>query len=101
MAGEGGSLRKGHAMKEKRDTDGQMVYALKQAGGVQKVTDRCRRMGMAEALFTHWTKRFSASGVAEIRERRHPHEENAQWWLLVASRCWDKPMPLKVIATQV
>lgn len=88
-------------MKQKRYTNEQIVYALKQAEGGQKITDLCRQLGVSEATFYNWKKRFSGLGVSEIREMRQLREENAKLRQLVADLSLDKHMLQEVIAKKL
>ena len=63
---------------KKRYTNEQIVYVLKQAENGEKITDLCRKMGVSEATFYNWRKRFSGICVSEIREMRQLREENAK-----------------------
>ncbi len=85
-------------MKRKCSTNEQIVYALKQAEGGRKVADLWRQMGVSEATFCNWMKRFSGLGSSEIREIRHLRDENAKLLQLVANLSLDKHMLQEVIA---
>ena len=54
-------------MKRKRDTDEQLGFALRQAEAGTAVEEICRKLGVAEATFYRWRRRFAGMGVAEIR----------------------------------
>jgi putative transposase len=83
---------------KKRYTNEQIGYVLKQAENGEKVTDLCRKMGVSEATFYNWRKRFSGMGVSEIREMRQLREENAKLKQLVADLRLDKHMLQEVIS---
>ena len=63
-------------MKQKRYTNEQIVSAFKQAKGGRKINELCRQMGVSEATFYNWRKRFAGLGVSEVREMRQLREEN-------------------------
>ena len=86
---------------KKRYTNEQIVYVLKQAENGEKVTDLCRKMGVSEATFYNWRKRFSGMGVAEIRQMRQLREENAKLKQLVADLSLDKHMLQEVISKKL
>ena len=50
-------------MKGKRFTDEQITYALRQAEGGTPVADVCRQMGVSEASFYVWKKKYGNSGL--------------------------------------
>lgn len=86
---------------KKRDTNEQIVYVLKQAENGEKITDLCRKMGVSEATFYNWRKRFNGMGVSEIREMRQLREENAKLKQLVADLSLDKHMLQEVISKKL
>ena len=47
-------------------TDEQIGFALRQAGAGTSVEAICRKLGVAEATFCRWRKKFGGLGVAEI-----------------------------------
>jgi putative transposase len=74
-------------MKGKRFTDEQIAYALRQAEGGTPVADVCRQLGVSEASFYLWKKKYAKLGLTEIRELR---DENARLKRLVADLTLDK-----------
>jgi putative transposase len=46
-------------MKRSRYTDGQIAYALRQAEGGTAVMDVCRQLGVSEATFYIWKKKYA------------------------------------------
>lgn len=77
-------------MKKKRYTDEQITYALRQAEAGTPVVDVCRQMGVSEASFYLWKKKFGSLGMTEIRELRQLRDENARLKRLVADLTLDK-----------
>jgi putative transposase len=57
-------------MKGKRFTEEQITYALRQAEGGTPVVDVCRQLGVSEASFYLWKKKYGKLGMTEIREMR-------------------------------
>ncbi len=51
-------------MKQKRYTPEQIVYALKQAEGGEKIVDICRKMGVSEQTVYGWRKKYAGMGVS-------------------------------------
>ena len=86
---------------KKRYTNEQIVYVLKQAENGEKITDLCRKMGVSEATFYNWRKRFNGMSVSEIREMRQLREENAKLKQLVADLSLDKHMLQEVISKKL
>ena len=50
----------------------------------------CRKLGVSQATFFRWKKRFGSLGVSEIRELRQLREENRKLKQLVADLSLDK-----------
>lgn len=77
-------------MKGKRFTDEQISYALRQAEGGTPVADVCRQLGVSEASFYLWKKKYAKLGLTEIRELRQLRDENTRLKRLVAGLTLDK-----------
>jgi putative transposase len=77
-------------MKRSRFTDEQIAYALRQVEGGPAVADVCRQMGISEATFYVWKKKYANLGGTEVRELRQLREENAKSKRLVAGLSLDK-----------
>jgi putative transposase len=84
-------------MKKSRYTEEQILYALKQAEGGQSVSDVCRQMGISEATFYIWKKRYANLGLLEVRELRQLRDENARLKRLVADLTLDRHVLQEVI----
>ena len=57
-------------MKKSTFTEAQIVFALKQAEQGVRVEEICRKMGLSEATFYNWKKKYGGLGVSELRELR-------------------------------
>jgi putative transposase len=79
-------------MKRSKFTEAQIVFALRQAETGVKVEEVCRKMGISEATFYNWKKKYGGIGVNELRRMRQLEEENAQLKKLVADLSLDKQM---------
>jgi putative transposase len=88
-------------MKGKRYTNEQIVYALKQAESGEKINELCRKMGVSEATFYNWRKKYEGMGVSEVRELRQLRDENEKLKRLVADLSLDKHMLQEVIAKKL
>ena len=55
-------------MKRKRFSEEQIAYALRMADGGTPVMDVCRQIGISEAMFYTWKKRYGELGVSELRK---------------------------------
>ena len=83
---------------KRRYTEGQKVYALKQAELGEKVTEICRKMGVAEATFYNWRKKYEGMGVSELRRMKELEEENRRLKGLVADLSLDKQILQDVLS---
>jgi putative transposase len=88
-------------MKKSRYTEEQVAYALRLAESGTPVADVCRQIGIAEATFYLWKKKYGGLGVAELRELRQMREENARLKRLVADLTLDKQILQEVIRKKV
>ena len=84
-------------MKKTRYTEEQIAFALKQAETGNRVEKVCRKMGISEATFYNWKKKFGGMGVTELRRLRQLEEENQRLKRLVADLSLDKEMLQDVI----
>jgi putative transposase len=84
-------------MKKSRYTEEQIAFALRQAEGGSPVADVCRQMGVSEASFYVWKKKYGQLGLTEIRELRQLRDENARLKRLVADLTLDKHILGEVI----
>ena len=84
-------------MKKTRYTEEQIAFALKQAATGTRVEEVCRKMGISEATFYNWKKKFGGMGVTKLRRLRQLEEENQRLKRLVADLSLDKVMLQEVI----
>jgi putative transposase len=64
--------------------------ALRQAESGTRVTEICRKLGVSEATFYRWKKRYGSLGVSELRELRQLKDEHGRLKGLVADLSLDK-----------
>lgn len=84
-------------MKKTRYTEEQIAFALKQAETGTRVEEVCRKMGISEATFYNWKKKFGGMGVTELRRLRQLEGENQRLKRLVADLSLDKEMLQEVL----
>jgi putative transposase len=77
-------------VKKSRFTEEQIAYALRQAESGTPVVDVCRQLGVSEASFYVWKKKYGKLGVTELRELRQLRDENARLKRVVADLTLDK-----------
>jgi putative transposase len=84
-------------MKKSRYTEEQIAFALKQAELGTTVMEVCRKMGISEATFYNWKKKYGGLGVSELRRLKQLEEENARLKRMVADLSLDKQMLQEVV----
>jgi putative transposase len=77
-------------MKRSRFTEEQISYALRQAKSGTPVADVCRQLGVSEASFYVWKKKYGKLGFTELKELRQLRDENARLKRVVADLTLDK-----------
>ena len=84
-------------MNKTRFTEQQIAFALRQAEQGIAVEEITRKMGVSEATFCRWKKRFAGMGIAELRRLRQLEAENRKLKNLVADLSLDKAMLQDVV----
>ncbi|GAA4495825.1 hypothetical protein GCM10023172_08130 [Hymenobacter ginsengisoli] len=79
-------------MKKTKFTEAQIVFALRQADTGITVAEVWRKMGVSEATYYNWKKKYGALGVPELRRLRKLEEENQHLKQLVADLSLNKQM---------
>jgi putative transposase len=63
-------------MKRSQFTEEQVTYVLRQAESGTAVEDVCRSIGISQATFYIWKKKYGDLGASEVRRLRQLEEEN-------------------------
>jgi len=77
-------------MKKSKFTEEQIAYALRQVESGSPPADVCRQLGVSEATFYIWKKKYAHLGVSELRKLRPLEDENARLKCVVADLSLDK-----------
>ena len=88
-------------MKKSRYTEEQIAYVLRQAESGTPVSDVCRSIGISEATFYVWKKKYASLGVTELRKLRQLEAENVRLKRVVADLTLDKHILQEVIAKKL
>lgn len=88
-------------MKKTKFTEEQILFALKQGSAGQPIADVCRQMGISEATYYVWKKRYADLGILEVRELRQLRDENARLKRLVADLTLDRHVLQEVIKKKI
>jgi putative transposase len=81
-----------HDEKRSKFTEQQIAFALKQAELGTPVEEICRKLGISDATFYNWKKKYGGLGPSELRRLRQLEEENSKLKRLVADLSLDKTM---------
>lgn len=79
-------------MKRSKFSEEQVVYAIRQVEAGSPVGDIRRQLGVSEATFYTWKKKYAEVGVSELRRFRQLEEEYGRLKRLVADLSLDKQM---------
>jgi putative transposase len=77
-------------MKKSKFTEQQIIFVLKQAETGVPVEEVCRKIGISQATFYNWKRKFSGLGTSELRRLRQLEDENARLKQVVADLTLDK-----------
>jgi len=79
-------------MKQSKFSEEQVAYALHQSESGTAVADVCRQIGISEATFYVWKKKYAHLGVSELRRLRQLEEENTRLKRVMADLTLDNHM---------
>ncbi len=85
-------------MNQSRFTEEQIVFALKQAELGTPVPEVCRKLGISDATFYTWRKKYGGISPSELKHMRQLEEENLRLKRLVSDLSLDKAMLQDVLA---
>lgn len=88
-------------MKKPRYTEQQIAQALRQAELGTPAGEICRKLGVSEATFYLWKKRYAGMGVAELRRVKQLEDENRRLKQVVADLTLDKQILQEVLQKKV
>jgi putative transposase len=88
-------------MKKSKFTEQQIAFALKQAELGTPVEEVCRKVGISDATFYNWKKKYGGLGPSELRRLRQLEEENSKLKKLVADLSLDKAMLQDVLSKKL
>ena len=88
-------------MKKSKLTEEQIAYTLRQVESGSPPADVCRQLGVSEATFYIWKKKYGHLGVSELRRLRQLEDENNRLKRLVADLTLDKHMLSEALRKKV
>jgi len=88
-------------VKKSKYTEEQIAFALKQAEVGTSVEEICRKMGISDATFYNWRKKYGGLGPSELKRLKQLEEENSKLKRLVADLSLDKAMLQDVLSKKL
>jgi putative transposase len=85
-------------MRKSRFTEEQITYALRRSDSGISSDEICREMGVSQAAFYKWKKKYAGMGISELRQLKSLEDENRRLKKLVADLSLDKHMLQEVLA---
>ncbi|MBA3777677.1 MAG: transposase [Betaproteobacteria bacterium] len=70
-------------------------------GSGTPVVDVCRQIGVSEATYYTWKKKYADLGVSELRRLKQVEDENARLRRIVADLTLDKQILQKVVRKKI
>ena len=92
-------MRTDEEIEVHRGADPPTLCARSRAG--HRPGDVCRQLGVSEATFYIWKKKYAHLGVSELRKLRSLEDENARLKRLVADLTLDKHMLAEALRKKV
>ncbi len=86
---------------KKRFTKAQITFALRQADSGTSIGEIIRKLGISEATFYRWKKKYAGLGMSEFRRLKQLEDENKRLKRLVADLTLDKQMLQDVLSKKL
>ena len=84
-------------MKASRFSEAQKAFVLKQGADGVAVAEICRKVGISQATYFNWKKKYDGLLPTEIRRLKQLEDENAKLKRIVADLTLDKEMLQEVV----
>jgi len=79
-------------IKQSKYSESQIVFAFKQVETGTRIQEVCRKMGISEATFYNWKKKYGGLEISELRRLKNLEDEHSQLKKLVADLGLDKQL---------
>jgi putative transposase len=84
-------------MRKSKFSEEQIAFALRQAESGTPPEEIYRKLGISQATFYKWKRKYAGMGVGEVRRLKQLEEENRKLKQLVADLSLDKAMLQEVV----
>lgn len=85
-------------MKQTRFTQEQVILALRQQEAKEKTTaEVCRDLGISQATFFKWKRKYGGMSVNDARRLRELEQENARLKRMLANAMLDKEILEEIV----
>ena len=84
-------------MKASRFSEAQKAFVLKQGADGVAVAEICRKVGISQATYFNWKKKYDGLLPTEMRRLKQLEDENAKLKRIVADLALDKEMLQEVV----
>jgi putative transposase len=84
-------------MPKRGHSEEKIVAVLRQVESGERVADICRKVGISEATYYTWKKRYAGLGISELRELRQLRDENGRLKRLVADLSMDRQILQEIV----
>ncbi len=84
-------------MKASRFSEAQKAFVLKQGADGVAVAEICRKVGISQATYFNWKKKYDGLLPTEMRRLKRLEDENAKLKRIVADLTLDKEMLQEVV----
>ena len=88
-------------MKRSRFSEEQIAQVPREVEADTPIADVCRQVGVSEATFYVWKKKYAGLGSGELRRLRQLEDENARLKRVVADLTLDKHMLSEALRKKV
>lgn len=85
----------------KRYSEKQIAQALRMSEQGVATSQICRQLGISDATFYAWKKKYAGMGVSELRRVKQLEDENRRLKQVVADLTLDKQMLSDVLSKKV
>ncbi len=85
-------------MKQSHFTEEQIILALRKQESKEKTAvEICRELGVSEATFYKWKKKFGGMSISDAKRLRELEQENARLKRMLANTMLDKEILEEIV----